>query len=417
MKNLSFSALSILLGLCVLFLAPGCGGIVEDDEPPTPTDNEIGGQYSEDLVLTNIHDEPEIVDYYVTESIWMGNDAGFIVEPGVRIEFAPGTNFQLGYYSEGLGDKGYIQAEGTAAQPIVFTGSETTKGIWNGIMIGCSSYDVRNILNHCIIEYAGGSSEQYAIKLPECSNGSQGLLSITNTTIRNTRGTGLYAEGDDCINQFSNNIFENNDDEAILMHAQDFTHIDGQTQFIANGTDGVVGIEGVFGGRIWNEEDHVWTKLSSGAYFINAKTYLTNGTLTIDPGVEIVMGNGRQLVLEGSSYITAIGTAEEPIIIRGENPGTPSWNAIHLFAHFTPNVLEHCHISEAGVGIIRNNTCHGQAAIGLDYWVGDGAQATIRNCQFSNSAGCGIYTVTENMGRLTQSGNTFTNMSTSDICN
>lgn len=377
----------------------------------------IGGDYNTDIVLINRNNNPDVADYCVNAGINMVEGAGIIIEEGVVIEFAVGTFLQLGKYSDGGFSNGYIIADGTATNPIVFRGTANTPGIWNGIQIGCGSSDIRNSLNHCIVEYAGNTSNGYGIKIPSCSNGSSGLLSITNTTIRHSLGHGLYTEGEDCINSFSNNIFNGNSQDAIRMHAQDFSHVGSETVFTNNGTNGVVGIEGVFGGRIWDDFDHTWHKLNNGAFYLNSHTYITNGSLSIQPGTEIVVGNGLQLAIEGSSYINAIGTSSEPIVFRGLNPGSPSWNAIYLGAHNTPNVIEHCNISEAGVGIIRSSSCVGEAAIGLDYWFGSGARATIRNCNIFNSEACGIYTALGNMSNLTQSGNTFSGNMGDDICN
>lgn len=410
----------ILFGLILLVFASSCIDAIEDIEDVEPPEDilceEIGGDYSEDLILINRIADPSVADYCVTETINMMEGAGFIVEPGVVIEFEPGTHIQLGKFSDGGLSSGFIKAEGTTDQAIVFRGTEDTPGIWGGILIGCNSNDVRNILQHCTIEYAGNASNGYGIGIALCSNGASGLLSVANTTVKHSLGAGLLARGENAINQFSTNIFEDNSEEAILIHAQDFSDIGSETIFNNNGINGVVGVEGVYKGRIRDDQHHTWHQLNNGAYYLNSRTYLNNGSLTIEPGTEIVVGNGIQLALEGSSFISAIGTASEPIIFRGLNPGTASWNAIYLSAHHTPNVLEYCHISEAGVGTIRNNSCHGEAAIGLDYWFGNGAIANIKNCTISNSAHCGIFTDLDNLDNLTHSDNAFLGNVNDDIC-
>lgn len=403
-------ALKFILVLSLVFTFFAC----EDEEGSTgggtPVLPEtIGGLYGTDLHLINRNTDPDLADYYVDETISMIEGAGFIVDPGVVIEFAPNTRFQLGRYSEGFSDNGYIDADGTEDDPIVFRGIESTPGSWNGIMIGCSSPDFRNLLNHCIIEYAGGSNG-YAIRIEDCTNGAEGLLSITNSTIRNTLGNGLESDGENVINQFYNNVFEGNSGNSILINAQEFTHIDSNTRFMDNGTNGVVSTDNVYSGRIWNDENHVWNELDGGSYYINKFTRLYNGSLTIEPGVELVMGSNTGLASDEDAYISAIGIPSKRINIRGINLGNPSWDGIYIYSKNSPNVFQFCRVSEAGAD--------GDGAFHLDspYSNCCGYTATITDCIIQNNGGCGIYTDEDNLSYLTYNNNSFENNSGGTLC-
>ncbi len=401
----TFKYISLLIIMVTFF------SCTDDEEPTimTPVLPEtIGGLYQTDLHLINRNTDPDLADYYVDETITMEN-AGFIVDPGVVIEFAPNTRFQLGRYSEGFSDAGYINADGTALEPIVFRGTENISGSWNGIMVGCSSYDIRNNMNHCIIENAGGVNS-YAIRIEDCTNGSAGLLSLTNSTIRNTLGNGLESEGDGVINQFSNNIFISNSGAAIKLNVEEFSHIDSGTRFDSNGINGVISTENVYSGRINNEEEHVWDNLNGGAYYINTFARIYNGSLTINPGVEIIMGSTAGLASDENAYISAVGTLNERIVIRGEFPTIPSWKGIFIYSKNSPNTFEYCQVSEAGV--------EGHGAFHLDspYTNCCGYTASIEQCIIQNNGACGIYTDEDNLSYLTYEGNSFDSNSGAPIC-
>lgn len=402
-------AFKFILGTILICSIFACDEDGTETTTPSVLPETIGGVYGTDLHLTNRNTDPDLVDYYVESTIEMENGAGFIVDPGVVIQFAPNTRFQLGRYSEGFTGTGYIDADGTAENPIVFQGVEDTPGAWNGIMIGCSSSDFRNKLNHCIIEYAGGTNN-YAIRIEKCSNGSMGLLNITNTTIRNTLGNGLESYGNNVLNQFSNNIFEDNSNNAILLNSQEFSHIDGNTRFINNGTNGVSSTNLTFSGTIDNDENHVWNELDGGAYYINRFTRIYNGSLTISAGVEIIMGSNTGMASDGAAYISAIGTVSKPIIIRGENATNPSWDGIYIYSKNSPNVFQYCSVSEAGAD--------GDGAFHLDSPFSNccGYTATITHCNIQNNGGCGIYTDDGNISYLTQNDNVFVGNAGGDVC-
>lgn len=404
MKSLKF--VLIIISILTIFACEEEDGTIVT--PPVAPET-IGGVYDTDLHLINRNTDPNLADYYVNETISMIAGSGFIVDPGVVIEFAPNTRFQLGLYSEGYGETGYIDADGTSENPIVFRGIENTPGSWNGILIGCSSSDFRNQLNHCVIEYAGGINN-YAVRIEDCTNGAMGLLSITNTTIRNTLGNGLESYGDNVINQFSNNVFDNNSSHSILVNSQEFSHVDVNTRFVNNGTNGVSSTNQVYSGHIDNDEEHVWNELDGGAYYINKFTRVYNGSLTISPGAEIIMGNNTGIASDGAAYISAVGTAARPITFRGENTSIPSWDGIYIYSKNSPNVFEYCNVSEAGAD--------GDGAFHLESPFSNccGYTATITNCTIQNNGGCGIYTSTGNTSYLTQSANTFMSNSGDDVC-
>lgn len=156
---------------------------------------------------------------------------------------------------------------------------------------------------------------------------------------------------------------------------------------------------------------------NSSYYWISNGGGVDNGRLIIEPGVIIQMESGKQFEIDTEGSMRAVGTASDPIIFRGSTPGTPSWNAIFFRSQSVDNVMQHCIIREAGLGTILTAGCNGEASIGLFYWAGTGSRLNISNCTIRNGNGCGIFTSINNIGNLTESGNTFTNVSGANICN
>ncbi len=130
--------------------------------------------------------------YRVLSSITVVEGATLTIQPGVRVEFD---------HYDGLWVDGVLQAVGTQALPIVFTGSSETPGWWWEI-------DVRNAgsatLDHVEVAYAGYSSGVGVKK-----SGSGGL-SVQNSTIRNTSGTGLRVDAGYSGFTSANNTFADN---------------------------------------------------------------------------------------------------------------------------------------------------------------------------------------------------------------
>ncbi len=114
-----------------------------------------------------------------------------------------------------------------------------------------------------------------------------------------------------------------------------------------------------------------WT-LSGSPYILSAEcTVVSNQTLTIQPGVEVIIAPTFRLLIEGG--ITAVGTPELPIIIRGANSSS-YWSGIVMnYSGFT-NRFQFCRFSEADY-------------VALQFYVTGGNKvmtAEVRDCDFFN---------------------------------
>lgn len=103
--------------------------------------------------------------------------------------------------------------------------------------------------------------------------------------------------------------------------------------------------------------------------------------LTLEPGVELRMGNGTQVsVLSGA--LRAVGTAGAPILFTSETPGVPgSWIGVGFDSSVDArSKLDHVEIRDAGANTGVS------AAVRL--WTDPGG--LVRNTAIIRSAGCGI---------------------------
>jgi hypothetical protein len=82
--------------------------------------------------------------------------ATLTIEPGVRIEMHPGTSFEIEHSTGEMPASGALVAEGTAAEPIVFTSSASSPapGSWQGLWFG-GIPSAANSIEHARIEYTG----------------------------------------------------------------------------------------------------------------------------------------------------------------------------------------------------------------------------------------------------------------------
>lgn len=130
-------------------------------------------------------------------------DSGIKISAGARFDFEAGKALYID-------DEGHIIAKGTTNNKIVFTGKVQQKGFWKGILIRSAS--ALNEMDFVQVSYGGSSNlsgmssnVKANIALYSYSNGK---LKLTNSTVTNSGGWGVYAEGAE-ITDISNTYTEN----------------------------------------------------------------------------------------------------------------------------------------------------------------------------------------------------------------
>jgi hypothetical protein len=79
-----------------------------------------------------------------------------------------------------------------------------------------------------------------------------------------------------------------------------------------------------------------------------------NAGLIIKPGVVMYFDQGAHFLIE--SYISAVGTATEPIQFLGKSAVSGYWEGISIHSNSPLNTIEHASIMHAGSNEVYDNT-------------------------------------------------------------
>lgn len=290
------------------------------------------------------------------------------IMPGVTIAFKTDAGLRVD-------PDGSINAVGTSTSPITFTGFDAATGSWAGIYI--ESADVKNKINYCKVEYAGGA--------PFNSNGDKGAFilwsyakaEISNTHISNCAAYGINANYYQGSFEFNNNTITTCT-KPMFICGEYGGFISGGT-FTGNASD-VIYIDTYSGQNITTPQ--TWTNLGvpyrlKGGYQLSSET-----DWVIAPGVIIEFEAGSNLITAENKSIKAVGTPTEKIIFRGVNPGPGAWKNIYFWGTNSLNEIGHAIISGGG-----ENPATTKGSVYLWY----NAKLNIHDVEFTDNLACGVY--------------------------
>ena len=121
-----------------------------------------------------------------------------------------------------------------------------------------------------------------------------------------------------------------------------------------------------------------WTTNGSPYVIALNSTVIAGGSLTIEPGVTVILGSDVRLSVEGK--LTAVGTVDAPIIFRGTTP-TAYWDVIAVLpgnSSTNSYMFQYCRFSEA------RDTALFFLARGRN-------RAQVLNCKFTNCLGAAVF--------------------------
>jgi len=412
MNKMTYKVLSLSFIASLLLFFSACEK-EENDDMDSPDAEPVELSCSDINETKTLADISDGVDYVVPCMIEV--NAGLIIEPGVTIEFAQEAGFEIQDYGDA---QGYISAIGTESEPIRFTGELKTEGSWYQLQI--KSSDIRNVMEHCVVEYAGNSDgSAAAIHMDE------GKLELKNSTIQMNSGYGMFIDNSSDISGFAGNTFENNQNYPLHIAANLVAQLDGQgSTYSGNVSDGGAIRDEIYvfsnsiyeRGYITGQDVHVWEN-PGVPFYINELVYVgetDEGALRIMEGCDISFGQNYGFwVDEYNASFEVKGTAAEPVTIRGRS-GQGSWNGIYLNTNNTANSIEHAVITDGGQEKM-GHWFDSPANIGLGY-TGSDVYLTLSDVEINNSAGCGI---AEGGGNIDLSLNnvTYSGNAGNDYCN
>ncbi|MEJ2737686.1 MAG: right-handed parallel beta-helix repeat-containing protein, partial [Anaerolineae bacterium] len=183
-------ASAVVLVLALLALLE----VVSDPATADVTAPDVGGTLPGTQYWTPA-DNPHVV----TETVIVPADATLFVSPGVEVYFDQDTGIQV------AGD-GRLQAEGTAADPILFTANTASpsRGYWDRIFFDDTA--LASTLSYCLVEYAGTGV---------AVGGDTDFHTIDNCTFRDngddtdwTSGGAIHSAGDE-LTITNNELYDN----------------------------------------------------------------------------------------------------------------------------------------------------------------------------------------------------------------
>ncbi|MEQ9441250.1 MAG: IPT/TIG domain-containing protein [Cyclobacteriaceae bacterium] len=332
------------------------------------------------------------VPYRFVESSKYDINQALTISPGSILEFGNGAGFRLGdQSSDCVTTTGSLNASGTEENPIIFRGIAEGKGSWLGI--GFNSSSPNNRLIYCEVS-GGGSSKLYnAAKFAaNISLQCESKLTMQHTTISESGGYGIYLLDEDAtLDTFEENALINNELAPIYLQLPQVAYLDAASAY-AEG-NGRAYIE-VAGGNV-EEEDLTIAKLEVPYRMAvdpsGRPTYIEK-VLTIMPGVTLEFENAAGIILGSPSVdciataggFHAVGTAEEPIVLKGTTEGQGSWLGIGINSSTADNQLIYCNISGGGSKKMYNAGGKGNIVIHCK------GKAEVKNCSITNSGSWGI---------------------------
>jgi len=302
--------------------------------------------------------------YVVPETLTIGPGATLRLDEGVVLKFGDEVKLIVPQNAT-------LTVNGTPDTPVVLTGEVNIPGYWGGIEFQDST-SVGNLLRGAVIQYAGGTqSTAAAISARQ----GRSRFRIVDTLIRYNQNAAINFNFDrHIIDQFQGNRITENDAVGSITLELAST-MGGNSDFSGN-LDDTVGIPR-------NGYDDVQFSMPDLGvpYSWNGVT-INKGALTIEPGTEIIMVSDSVVDIDG--VFEAIGTADKPIVMRGDGPNEDNWFGFRLSGR-GDKTLNHVTITNAGAS--EPNT----GAIKVVCSVQNAANFSIDNAEIAESNSWGIY--------------------------
>lgn len=346
-------------------------------------------------------------------------DSTIIVQPGVALTFGPGVICKFMNGGVELTANGTLITNGTAANPVIFTGmaddsaggdtngngaSSASPTAWRGIVFNSTS--TNSVLNYADIRYGGAGF----ISNVHCNSASP---SLSHCVIRNNYTHGINLNNNS-LPTIRNCTFTGNGGNAI----------DGvQLVALPNLIDNTAAQNGGNFARITSASVSTnlaiaATAMLGGAIAVDSSIVVNAGaSLTFGPGVICKFMNGGIELTTNGTLITN-GTAANPVIFTGmaddsaggdtnsNGPGNASptaWRGIVFNGTSTNCVLNHADIRYGGAGFVSNVHCNSASptlshcVVRNNYTHGMNLNSnsfpTVTDCTFTNNGGRAVANV------------------------
>jgi len=333
------------------------------------------------------HDEILVWDNDVSQpAIWKNLGLPYHVTDGnvsllAHLQIEAGVTLKMENYSLIVGKDGSLVTKGTVKDPVIITSAKSSPaaGDWGNIAFNAESSS-DSLLENTIIEYAGDN----ALRTYDGSTSG-----YSNITLRHTKGVGINFGCAGKISRFEAVSVE--DAGAQAFYACTNT-IGSMKSFSSSGSlyDEVwVYQEPLTKAATWTNQGIPYRLVSAGASIGDLRA-----SLTLDPGVVLLMDTGVGLNVGVNGSLKANGTANAPITIKSSLavPSPGSWGRLSVAATSNADsVLSYTRINDGSSGALTLN----------------GSKMTLNNVTFMNSASCDVAVSAGTLTQAPGSTNTF----------
>jgi hypothetical protein len=316
--------------------------------------------------------------YYVSGNLSI--ESVFNIEAGAFLEMAEDVSIFVD-------PAGTFKAIGSSDSRISFNSANPSGGIlWKGIEI--TSTSSQNEISYADIDNAGGddyTSFADFVDVPaSIAIRSNGELNLTNSTISNSGGYGMYIRYG-VLNSFENNTFSDNTLAGIGLDLQQATMIDNASTFTAN--DKAVEI---YGSTIDESGEFTLSFLSnSSAYYVSGSLDVAT-FLNIEEGTKLNMAEDVNILVSANGVLRATGSESNKIEFNSINPSSGIlWKGIEFTSTSVQNELTHCIITNAGNSNYTSFSDFVDVKAGIA--IRNDAKLKLNNTEVSNSGGYGVY--------------------------
>jgi hypothetical protein len=320
----------------------------------------LSGIMSSNRTLTNRVDGAG-TDYIIEGTFYVDGNALLTVEPGVKISFTGVDGWIV------VGENAGLRMVGTASAPIVLTGppNNSNTGAWGGIEYNSSRAD--NLMEYVLVENAGSNDNYAAVNV-----NYDGKLSIKNSSITGSAGTGLYVWGD--LSAFESNVISGCEGSPLILdHIDNAPKLDGASELSDNDSPYA---EIAYGFSDYQSTDMVLNKLSV-PYLFRSGVYFER-KLTIAAGTTLLFDNNTFFEFESAATLIANGTEAQPITFGHVDGTAGAWQGLFIDSNLA-NSMQYCVVEHGG----------SYYASPANISVNSGAKLSLQSCTLANTTGYG----------------------------